>query len=153
MGARSQDKAERSSILAWAGEETGRALAELRELAQGIFPAILADAKLGPALRTFAVSVALPVDVLAVVDERVNPEGEHAAYFVVVEAVTDAVRRSAGYVAVQVDLEERHLVVCLSDDGSTRDSAHLLHVGDRVGALGGSLQVGAPALRAVIPCA
>jgi len=150
--ARSQGDEEAVSLLTRANTEAVLALAELRELAHGIFPAILADAGLGPALRTFAEGAALPVDVEHVVDRRFDPAAENAAYVVVIEAVADATRRSAGYVTVHVSHEGAHLVVAVGDDGSERDYARLVHLLDRVGALGGRLHAGSSGLRAEIPC-
>ena len=150
--ARSAGEVELSSLLTWAGAETGIALAELRTLAHGIFPSILADAGLGAALQTFAEGASVPMDLLQVIDERVDQGVENAAYVVVVEVVADAVRRSASYVTVHVDHTDGHLVVALRDDGSERDGSQLLHVFDRVGALGGHMTLSPSVLRAQIPC-
>ena len=148
----SHGDAEVASLLTRAATEAALALTELRELAHGIFPAILADAGLGPALRTYAAAAPLALDVAHVVDRRWDLGAESAAYVVVVEAVADAVRRSASYVSVAVEEDAGHVVVALHDDGSERDPAQLVHLVDRVGALGGRMHAGTAALRAEIPC-
>jgi signal transduction histidine kinase len=139
-------------LLAGACDQAVTALADVRQLAYGIFPAILSDAGLAPALRTFAAGAALPVEVLEVDDRRCAVEAETAAYVVVVEAVADAARRSAGYATVRVGRHQRRLVVVVADDGSRPDPAALRHVTDRVEALGGRLVLGPGAVRAEIPC-
>ena len=150
--ARADGSAELAQLLEQATRQATDALAELRELAHGIFPAILADAGLGPALRTLAAGAVLPVEVLEVTGDRCAPAAETAAYVVVVEGIADAVRRSASYVTVQVERAGDQLVVQLEDDGGERDRSALLHLDDRVGALGGRLSTAGPGLRADVPC-
>jgi signal transduction histidine kinase len=142
---------ELTSILTAAQEEAQAALAELRELAHGIYPAILADAGLTPALGTLADEAPLPIELRAVTPERFSPPVETAAYRAVVEAIDDAAGRGASFVSVDVDREGEHLLVTVEDDGSDRSSP-LVHLADRIGALGGSLEVGRTTLRAAIPC-
>ena len=57
-------------VLASAAEDAHAALDELRELAQGIYPAILAEAGLGPALATLADRAALPIELGEVTTTR-----------------------------------------------------------------------------------
>ena len=142
---------ELTTILATAGNEAQAAIAELRELAHGIYPAILADAGLTPALGTLADEAPLPIELGVVTPERFSQPVETAAYRVVAEAINDAARRGATFVSVDVNREGERLVVMVEDDGSDRSSA-LIHLADRVGALGGSLEVGQTTLRAEIPC-
>jgi signal transduction histidine kinase len=140
-------------LLTEASAQALEALAAVRELAHGIFPAILTDAGLAPALRTFAAGAGLPVELVEVDEERYAAEVETAAYVAVTEAVADAARRSAGYAAVRVCRDRDRLDVVVTDDGDAADPAHLQHLVDRVEALGGRLAIGPGSLRAELPCA
>jgi signal transduction histidine kinase len=131
-----------------ASDSAQQALMELRELAHGIFPAVLAEAGLGPALFTLADRAPLPVEILEVVGCRYPPSVESAAYAVVSMAVDDAARGAATHAAVRVTDHRDHLVVEVSPPGV----GHVLSLEDRVGALGGSLDVKCHRLRAEIPC-
>jgi signal transduction histidine kinase len=138
--------------LTTAMEETGAALEELRELAHGIYPAVLAEAGVAPALATLADSAPLPVQILRTDDQRYPAPVEAAAYFTVAEAVDDAARRGADRAAVTVDHEGGQLVVTVEDNGTGRD-APMVTLTDRVGALGGTLFIKETVCRAEIPCA
>jgi signal transduction histidine kinase len=142
---------ELTMILTAAKDEAQAALAELRELAHGIYPAILADAGLTPALGTLADEAQLPIELGVVTKERFSPPVETAAYRAVAEAIDDAARREATFVSVDVDREGERLLVTVEDDGSEHSSP-LIHLADRIGALGGSLEVSQTTLRAAIPC-
>jgi len=84
--------------------------------------------------------------------ERLPSSVEAAAYFAVAEAVDDAAARAATSVQLDVARVSGQLVVAVEDDG--RERSNLLgHVADRIGALGGSVELGPTTLRASIPCA
>ena len=140
-----------AAVLDAAGGETASALEELRELAQGIHPAVLSEAGLAPALQTLADEAPLPVELGDVALERQPPAVETTAYVTVSEAIEDANRRRATFVGVRVHLENSRLVITAEDDGAPRGS-RLTHLADRVGALGGSLDVAATTLRVEMPC-
>jgi signal transduction histidine kinase len=142
---------EHATLLASGGGEAQAALGELRELAHGIYPAILAEAGLAPALATIADEAPLPVELGEVPPERYSAPVETAAYLMVSEAIDDAAGRKATFVSVDVAREEQQLVVQVKDDGAAGTSA-FLHIADRVGALGGSLEVRPRSVRAEIPC-
>jgi signal transduction histidine kinase len=142
---------EHATLLASGGDEAQAALGELRELAHGIYPAILAEAGLAPALATHADEAPLPVELDEVPPERYSTPVETAAYLTVTEAIADAVGREATFVSVDVVREDAQLVIEIRDDGAAGTSA-LLHIADRVGALGGSLEVEPQSLRVEIPC-
>ena len=144
--------AEVAALLATAGEQAQLALGDLRELAHGIHPAILTEAGLGPALRTLADDAPLPVEIGAVAAQRQSPAVESAAYRTVVEAVQDAVGSGASHTRVRVALEHDRLLVEVRDDGAARVCS-IPPVADRVGALGGRLEVEPGLVRAEIPCA
>jgi signal transduction histidine kinase len=128
------------------------ALAELRDLAHGIHPAILADAGLEPALATVADTAPIPVELGEVTPARHPETVETAAYLVAVAGIEDAARRGATHVAVNVVQRADRLRVWVADDGAgTRTPAE--HLADRVGALGGRLEVEGSRLEAEIPCA
>jgi signal transduction histidine kinase len=141
-----------TTLLAAATEEAQAALAELRELAHGIYPAILVEAGLAPALETLADHAAVPVELEKVTRARYEAPVETAAYLTAAEAIDDATGRGATHVSLNVDREDRLLVIRVRDDGTARTSG-LIHLSDRIGALGGSLHVRPTSLRAEIPCA
>jgi signal transduction histidine kinase len=146
------DDAELTELVETAVDDARAALEELRELAHGIYPAILAEAGLGPALETLADGASLPVELKTMPEERQPLSVEAAAYFAVAEAVGDAAARAATAVQVDVTRAGERLVVAVDDDGSQRRTS-LGHVADRIGALGGSVELGPTTLRASIPCA
>jgi signal transduction histidine kinase len=134
-----------------AGDETAAALDELRELAHGIYPAILAEAGLAAALAALADEAPLPVEFDEVAPGRQPPAVETTAYVTVAEAIDDAARRGAPFVSVRVHYADGRLSITASDEGRPRTD-HLPHLADRVGALGGSLELGDTSLRVELPC-
>jgi signal transduction histidine kinase len=133
-------------------EETQGALEELRELAHGIYPAVLAEAGVVAALATLADTAPLPVQILRADDRRYPAPVEAAVYFTVAEAVGDAARRGADRAVVTVAHDNELLVVTVEDNGTDRDSP-MVTLTDRVGALGGTLFIKETVCRAEIPCA
>jgi len=137
--------------LARAIEQTQGALEELRELAHGIYPAVLAEAGIAPALASLADTALLPVQILRADDRRYPGPVEAAAYFAVAEAVDDAARRDADRAAVTVVHDNGRLVVTVEDNGS-KPTSPMMAAADRVGALGGTLSIEPTMRRAEIPC-
>jgi signal transduction histidine kinase len=133
-------------------EHAQAAIDDLRDLATGIHPAVLTDRGLTAALETLANRSPVPVELDAELDERLPMPVETTAYFVVAEAIDDAARRGASYAVVSGPRHDERLVVEVKDDGSERTST-MIHLADRVGAVGGRLQVEPTTLRAEIPCA
>jgi signal transduction histidine kinase len=150
-GAEAEGDAETASLLSQATGDAQAALAELRELAQGIHPAILTEAGLAPALATLADAAPLAVEFGETAAERYPAPVETAAYFVVAEAIDDAARRGASYAIVSAPRHDEQLLVEVEDDGSERTST-MIHLVDRVGAIGGRFEVEPTTLRAEIPC-
>jgi signal transduction histidine kinase len=144
--------AETASLLEQASGETQIALGELRDLAHGIHPAILTEAGLGAALVSLAEGSPLVVEIGTVAGSRYPSSVEATAYQVVAEAIDDASRRGGSYVVVGVSRDGDGLIVTVDGDGARRTS-QLINLADRVGAVGGTLDVGPSAVRAVIPCA
>jgi signal transduction histidine kinase len=151
-GAEAEGDFETASLFAEATGEAQAALGELRELAHGIHPAILTEAGLAAALATHADTAPLAVEIGETAEERYPAPVETTAYLVVAEAIADAVSRGASYAAVSVLRHDERLVVKVEDDGSGRTST-MIHLADRVGAVGGRLEVEPTTLRAEIPCA
>jgi len=138
-------------VLEQALAEVQAGLGELRELAHGIYPAILTEAGLGPALATLADSASIPVELDDAVQERYPEVIETAAYLMVAEAIEDAAGRGAGYATVTAAHRDGRLTVTVEDDGQGR-SASMTEIADRVGALGGILTVEPTRLGVEIPC-
>lgn len=155
--------AELTTRLGAAEQELARSLAELRELARGIHPAILTQNGLGAALRSLAERSAVPVQLRAVPEGRFAPEVEAAAYFFVSETLANAAKHAeAAQAWVAVDRRGERLAIEVRDDGvggATMDGGSGLRgLADRVEALGGRIdvrsEVGAgTTVRAEIPCA
>jgi signal transduction histidine kinase len=130
-------------------DELARALEELRETAHGIHPAILADGGLRPALKALARRSAVQVGVEVGVDGRLPEPIEIAAYYVVSEALTNAVKHAhATVIGVQVVAEADELRVRVRDDGrggaNLTSGSGLVGLTDRVEALGGRLVLHSP---------
>jgi signal transduction histidine kinase len=139
------------SLLTQATDQAQTALGELRELAHGIYPAILAEAGLAPALATLADAAPLPVEIRDAAQGRYPAAVETAAYLLVAEALDDAAGRGASHAAVSVVQDGGRLVVTVEDDGTDR-TATMVQLADRVGALDGRLTVEPTRLRAELPC-
>ena len=134
-----------------ASDETASALDELRELAHGIYPAILTEAGLAPALEALADEAPLPVELDEMASERQPPTVETTAYVTVAEAIEDAARRGAPFLSVRVHSADARLLIIAADEGRRR-TQEMPHLADRVGALGGTLELGDTTLRAELPC-
>jgi signal transduction histidine kinase len=140
------------ALLIEATAQAQAALGELRELAHGIYPAILGEAGLAAALATLADAAPLPVEIRDAAQERYPAAVETAAYLLVAEALDDAAGRNASHAAVSVVQDGGRLGVTVEDDGSDRTSA-MVQLADRVGALDGRLTVERTRLQAQLPCA
>jgi signal transduction histidine kinase len=150
-----------TELVGEAHEEAKRALADLRDLARGIHPAVLADRGLDAAISALAARSPVPVGVEVVTDRLPGPV-ESTAYFVVAEALTNAAKHArAGEIAVRIARHDDLLVVEVTDDGAggadpARGSG-LRGLADRVAAIDGRLTVTSPAggptvVRAELPC-
>jgi len=134
-----------------AGNETVTALDELRELAHGIYPAILTEAGLAAALEALADEAPLPVELGELASDRQPPAVETTAYVTVAEAIEDAALRGAPFLSVRVHSAGGRLSITAEDEGRRR-THDLPHLADRIGALGGTLELEGTTLRAEIPC-
>jgi signal transduction histidine kinase len=122
---------------------------ELREISQGIHPAILSEGGLTPALGALRRRSAVPVQLDLHTARRLPEPVEVAAYYVVSEALTNATKHAhASVVHVELDIHDATLRLAIRDDGvGGADLTHgsgLIGLRDRIDALGGSLQVTSP---------
>jgi signal transduction histidine kinase len=148
-------------LLATAGDELDAALAELRELARGIHPAVLSERGLEAALEPLASRAPIPVELDTRVGCRLPEDAELAAYFVVAEALTNVAKyANASRASVRVVRTNGRLYIEVSDDGvggaDPACGSGLRGLADRVAALDGVLELRSPdgrgtVLRAAIP--
>jgi signal transduction histidine kinase/CHASE3 domain sensor protein len=134
---------------------------ELREIARGIHPAILAEGGLPAALRTLVRRSTLPVQLDVRTDRRLPEALEVAAYYIVSEALTNAVKHAqASGVEVEVEAVDGALRVSVRDDGvggaDPGRNSGLVGLKDRVEALGGRISIESPpgagtSIRAQLP--
>jgi signal transduction histidine kinase len=141
-----------AALLDRALAELKTSLAELRELARGIHPAVLSERGLEPALRALADRVPVPVTLETDADQRLPPPVEVAAYFVVAEALANVAKYArASEARVAVRRTNGRVTVEVTDDGvGGADAARgsgLRGLADRIGALDGTLSLESPAGR------
>jgi signal transduction histidine kinase len=148
--------------LSEARKAAGAALQELRDLARGIHPPILADRGLDAAIRALAAHAAVPVSVDVELAERPPVAVETAAYFVAAESLANALKHAqASRIDIDVHKRDDALVVRVLDDGRggvSEDGGGLHGLRQRVEALDGSLRIASPeggptVIEAVLPCA
>ena len=129
-------------------------LATLRELAHGLYPVALAEEGFAAAVEALAEDPLAPLRIeRPLPEERLEPAVESAAYLVVREMVRG---RGPGRTSIRATREHTGLVVEVAADGGP--PADTLHLEDRIGAVGGRLQVNRTAgdvtrVRAELPCA
>jgi signal transduction histidine kinase len=130
-------------------DKLAQALAELRELARGIHPAVLSDHGLGPAIHVLVERAAIAVDCDLAFDDRLPAPIEAAAYFVVAEGLTNVIKyANASKATVSVRRRAGMVEVAVSDDGvgGARIDAGsgLRGLSDRLAALEGELELDSP---------
>jgi signal transduction histidine kinase len=147
--------------LAEARASAAAALQELRDLARGIHPPILADRGLDAAIRALTTHTAVPVSVDVELAERPTAAVETAAYFVAAEGLANALKHAqASRIDIAVHERENAVVVRVLDDGrgGVSEAGGLRGLRQRVEALDGSLRIASPdggptVIEAVLPCA
>jgi signal transduction histidine kinase len=139
---------EAADLLAQTEHQAAGALEELRELARGIYPPLLADLGLPAALQAQARKAALPVTIEPSDVGRYPQQIEAAVYFCVLEALQNTAKyaqASAARVSLRHDAQS--LAFTVEDDGTGFDTAAtpmgtgLQGIADRLGALGGTIDI------------
>jgi PAS domain S-box-containing protein len=138
-------------------------LADLRDLAHGLHPAVLTERGLEHALASVAMRASVPVDLNFDVDERFASAVESATYFTVCEALTNVAKYAyATHAWVTVRCRDGRLEVEIGDDGiggvDPRGGSGLQGLRDRIAAVDGTLEISSPprrgtVVRAVLPVA
>jgi signal transduction histidine kinase len=148
-------------------DETARglaeALAELRALATGILPPLLADGGLEPAVRELAHASPVPTDVDAILASRLPQAVEVAAYFIVAESLANVVKHAhASRATVRIAQVDHRAIIEVHDDGvggaDPQRGSGLRGLQDRAGAVKGEITVESGSrqgtlVRAELPCA
>ncbi|KRE94257.1 hypothetical protein ASG76_12840 [Nocardioides sp. Soil774] len=135
-----------AALLGRLAADNREVLLELRELARGIYPPLLAERGLVAALQSAARRSTVPVTLDVADFVRPGPQVEAAAYFCILEALTNAAKHSgAGEVLVTVR-GLPHLAFSVSDDGVGFDRdvvtpGGLLGMEARIAAVGGTLEL------------
>jgi signal transduction histidine kinase len=159
--ARLEDRPETAELIRKAREEASAAVAELRDLARGIAPPVLADRGLVAAAEALAQRSGIDATVESRLTGRLAPVVESAAYFVTAESLTNAIKHAPGAAArITIRRSGARLIVEVSDDGPGGADPRgngLSGLRQRVEALDGTLDVHSPegigtTIRAVLPC-
>ncbi|WP_136643780.1 sensor histidine kinase [Subtercola vilae] len=140
------------------------AAADLRRLVHNVLPAALVERGLSAAAEDLVDRVAIPATLEAVVDDdSLASATTHTAYFIVAEALTNAVKHSqATLVQVRICQVKNRLLIEVADDGvggaSLDSGTGLKGLSDRVDVLGGTFSLESPLNRGTImkvdlPCA
>jgi signal transduction histidine kinase len=150
------------TLLDEAHDEAKRALAELRNLARGIHPAVLTDRGLDAAVSALAARSPVPVEVDIDLHDRPPGAIESTAYFVVAEALANVAKHAAAtHAQVRITKEGGRLVVEVRDDGvggaDPAGGSGLTGLADRVASIDGRLTVASPqggptVVRTELPC-
>jgi signal transduction histidine kinase len=157
-----RDPAGARELVEKARGEAKLAMGELRDLARGIRPALLAERGLAEAISALAARTPLPTTVEVDLDGRLPAPVELAAYFTVAEALTNAVKHAEATSArVHVWRDGDRVRVEVRDDGRGGADAHghgLDGLSKRLAALDGTLAIASPhggptVLYAEVPCA
>lgn len=136
-------------LLADVRRELDEALQELRELAHGLYPALLSTDGLEAALRATARHSPLPVSVKAAGMTRAPRTIESTAYFCCLEALQNAAKHAGPDARASIDLRmtDRSLRFRVQDDGAGFDpdavpaGQGLINLRDRLGSIGGTVTI------------
>jgi signal transduction histidine kinase len=128
------------------GAEVDAALDELRSLAAGVYPSLLADRGLTDALRSAALRSPVPASVAVSGDDRYSQDVEAAVYFCCLEALQNVAKHAPQAHEVVISLHRNgDLRFAVRDDGPGFDAAvagsGLVNMRDRVAAVGGTLAI------------
>ena len=147
--ARLEEHPEAAELVREARGEASAAIAELRDLARGIAPPVLADRGLPAAVEALGARAPIRTTVDASVSRRPPPVVETAAYFVVAESLTNAAKHAGNRARARVSVQDHdgRLVVEIADDGhggANAAGSGLTGLRHRVEALDGTLAVVSP---------
>lgn len=136
-------------ILDSSHERAKRVMTEMRELVRGIHPAVLTDRGLDAAVSAVASRSPIPVDVAIHLNERLPEEVEGTAYFVVVEALTNAAKHSgADRARVGIQRDGNWLRITVTDNGrggaNPEAGTGMMGLRDRILALEGTFAFTSP---------
>ena len=130
------------------GSQANAALEDLRDLARGIYPPLLADKGLAAALEAQSRKAAVPTEVTADGIRRYPREIESTVYFCVLEALNNVAKYAEATSAkITLEQEDGHLTFEVRDDGAgfavetARGGTGLQGMADRLDAVGGSLTI------------
>jgi len=141
------DPAGSESLIGQALEHMENATRELRDLAHGILPTALTAGGLEAGVAALATGMPLPVR-MRICADRLPATIEATAYFVVAEALTNIAKHAhAASAAVAARIDDGTLQLEIRDDGIggvRPEGSGLQGLADRLGALGGWLQVESP---------
>jgi signal transduction histidine kinase len=143
------DPAAAQELIQQAHAGAKEAIAELRNLARGIYPAILTDRGLDAAISAVAARAQVPVTVEVDLQSRPPAAVESIAYFIVSEALTNVSKYArATHAAVRITRDQNWIVVEVSDDGvggaSATPGGGLAGLADRAAGIDGILTVNSP---------
>ena len=148
LGTTVEDLPEAQEIFGELQADAAGALENLRDLARGIYPPLLADLGLAAALNAQAGKSALPVAVVTEGIGRFGQDTEAAVYFCCLEALQNTIKYAHALQArVAVQSQRGTLCFTVSDDGTGYDARHTpmgsgqRNMADRLAALGGQLDV------------
>jgi len=136
-------------LIASAAEELRLALEELRELARGLHPALLAERGLGRALESLVARAPFPVELSGDFDERLPAPVEAALYYIVSESLANAAKHARpSRATVALTREPDRVSIEVEDDGvggaELSGGSGLQGLADRVEALGGRFSFQSP---------
>jgi signal transduction histidine kinase len=145
----SKDPAKASSLLDELKAETAEAVESLRDLARGIFPPLLAEQGLGPAIKAHTEKMQINSTIEDTTGgRRFSQEIEAATYFTLREALQNASKHSRGEpITVWLSFEVDHLRFQVSDQGPGFDVARVTsgsglgNMQDRIEAIGGEFRI------------
>jgi signal transduction histidine kinase len=141
------DEARAKALLNEVTAELAAALASLRELARGIYPALLADMGIAAALDAQARKAPIPVSIEADAIGRYPQEIEAAVYFCALEALRSAGHADAAHASIRLSVSDGELRFEIVGDGQGsgasdgRLGADLQGMADRIDALGGEILI------------
>src|SRR4051794_6401293 len=136
-----------ANALAKLGDDVEETIDEVRSIARGLYPSLLADGGLDEALRAAALGAPIPARVASDGVGRYGPEVETTIYYACVEALQNAVKHAHGATGVWISLSDTgRLRFEVRDDGAgfsepVSPGAGLTNIRDRLAALGGLVTI------------